>query len=232
MSEVETNMNTAAGANEPAKIEGTAFTFHFKKRKILNEQGEAIGTTKKQPSLTLGVKTPTAADLVAMLEAGGAVSALVLTAVQQVIYQQARAQFDEVIEGFGADQEKTVSANDLDHSKLTLEYIASIPPTQRGGSAISEEDWAEWYKHYTAVMAEATGKEATKLAKHVEIFKSPQRYKNNKEVLAVMLEQLDLYMAAAGDALEDYEECATRMKQKFHKWYTTDEKASNLLDLI
>lgn len=228
MSEVETNLTAAAIAAGT-----TAITFHFKARTIRDEAGNPIAKSKKQPSMTVGIKMPTASELVDVLQRGGKEAELVIAGVQQLIYQQARSQLDEVIESFGNDAEKVVTANDLDHSKLTLEYIASIPPTQRGGATISDEEWLAWYQHYTEVMAAATGKEASKLAKHVEIFKAPQRYKTNKEVLAVMLEQLQVYAATAGEeALEEHGDCVSRLTTKFDKWLNTEEKQVDLLALI
>lgn len=234
MTEVENNTgNNAADAGNTAAAGTTPITFHFKARTIRDEAGNAIAKSKKQPSMTVGIKMPTSGELVEVLLAGGKEADLVLAGVQQLIYQQARAQLDEVIESFGNDAEKVVTANDLDHSKLTLEFIASIPPTQRGGAAISDEEWLAWYQHYTEVMAEATGKDASKLAKHVDIFKSPQRYKTNKEVLTVMLEQLQVYAATAGaDALEEHGQCVDRIASKFEKWLNAEEKQVDLLALI
>jgi hypothetical protein len=191
---------TNEATTEQATIQGTPFTFHFKSRKILNETGEVIGRTKKQPSMTVGIATPDANELVRILQEGGIAAKLIVSAVEDVIYQQARSQLDDVIESFGADDSKAVTADHLNHSELTLEFIASIPPAQRGGPVISEETWNEFFQNYVAVMQAATGKEASRLAKHVEIFKRPQRQKDAKDVLAVMVEQLDIYMASAGDA--------------------------------
>lgn len=225
--------DTIDTTNETAGAGLTPITFHFKRRAIRNDEGEKIGETKKQPSMTVGIKMPTAQDLVDTLVAGGKEAELVIAGVQQLIYQQARAQLDEVIESFGNDAERNVTANDLDHSKLTLEFIASIPPTQRGGAAISDEEWLAWYQHYAEIMAAATGKEPKRIAKHVEIFKAPQRYKTNKEVLAQLLEQLQIYIATAGDAaLEEHGDCVSRITAKFEKWLVAEEKQTDLLSMI
>jgi len=221
------NTTTVAGT-----VVGTPVTFHFKSRKILDEAGNVIGKTKKQPSMTVGIEFPSLTDVQATLAIGGAAANLVMQAVQDLIYQQARAQLDEVIEAFGADDTKSVSPSDLNHDQLTLAYIASIPPAQRGGPAISEETWNEFFQSYVAVMQEATGKDVTRLAKHVEIFKRPQRQKDAKDVLAVMVEQLDIYMASAGDALEETGQCAARLRDRFDKWLNTEVKREDLLNLL
>jgi hypothetical protein len=215
--------------------------FNFKARKITNEEGKEIGKTKKQAPVTVSLPMPSPEELIATLsvadeevknDAGEVigykvdkVKALLMDAVEGIIRDQARSQFDDIIEGFGNDQEKSVTADMLDMDKLTLEYIANLPPSQRGARAIPEEDWNTFYEDYMQTMVAATGKPEGKIKNQVDIFKRPTRAKSNKEVLALLVTQLDLYMANSAN-IEETGECAGRLRNKFDKWTKEEDKVN------
>lgn len=203
--------------------------FNFKTRKIADESGKEIGRTKKQPSIECDLPVLAADEIVASLNAGGPVALMIQEAVARIVYDAARTQFDDIIESFG-DEDKEVSANMLDFDKLSLEYIASIPAASRGATAISEEEWEAFFTDYLAVMVAATGKDESRINNHIGLFKKPTKAKANKEVLAVLIDQLDIYMASSGN-LEDTGACASRIRDKFCKWHAEPEKAPNL-DLL
>lgn len=204
--------------------------FNFKSRKITDEQGKEIGRTKKQDSVTCDIPVPETSELVSILQNGGKEAELVCEAVADLIIAQAKGQFDEVIETFGNDDSKTVTAAHLDYDKLSLAYIASIPPARRGATAIGEEDWKVFFDDYFAVMVKATGKSEDRIKNHVNLFKAPNKAKANKEVLSVLVDQLDIYMSSSAN-LEDTGLCATRISEKFKKWIAEPEKAVNM-DLL
>ena len=204
--------------------------FNFKSRKITDEQGKEIGRTKKQDSIQCDIPVPEVSELVNVLHAGGKEADLVCEAVADLIISQAKSQFDEVIETFGNDDSKTVTAAHLDYDKLSLSYIASIPPARRGATAIGDEDWKVFFDDYFAVMVAATGKSEDRIKNHINLFKSPNKAKANKEVLAVLVDQLDIYMSSSAN-LEDTGLCATRISEKFKKWIAEPEKAVNM-DLL
>lgn len=195
----------------------SAFKFHFKTRAIKDESGKEIGRTVKQPSLEIQLPTPTAAGIIELLTSGSEKEVkFVLDSVADNIYLAARGQFDDVIEGF-TSPEQQVTASMLDYDKLTIGYLANIPKAQRGGAAISEEDWATFFADYLAVMVAATGKEVFRIENQIEHFKKPTRVKNNGKILAVMLDQLDIYIANTPN-LEDNAACADKIRTKFAKW--------------
>lgn len=198
------------------------FKFNFKSRAIKDESGKEIGRTKKQPSVEVDLPILSADEIIELLATGGKESELIVSAVSDIIYGAARQQFDEVIESFGDNQEKEVNASMLDYDKLTLSYVASIPASQRGTTALSEEDWILFFEDYVAVMVAATGKEEARIKNHINIFKKPVKVKANKEVLNVLVDQLDIYLASSAN-LEDTGTCAARLRAKFAKWLETDE---------
>jgi hypothetical protein len=204
--------------------------FNFNSRKITDEQGKEIGRTRKQDAVTCDIPVPAADEIVSILQNGGKEADLVYEAVAEIIVSQAREQFDELIESFGSDESKVISASMLDYDKLNLVYIASIPPARRGASAITDEDWKVFFDDYLAVMVAATGKAEERIKNHINLFKSPAKAKANKEVLAVLVDQLDIYMSSSAN-LDDTGTCAVRISEKFKKWIAEPEKALNM-DLL
>jgi hypothetical protein len=209
-----------------------SFKFNFKSRAIKDEAtGNVLGRTKKQPSVECEVPVLAADEIMAILQQGDSKEAgLIQEAVARLIIDAARDQFDEVIESFGEDSTKEVSASMLDYSKLSLEYIASIPASQSASTALTEEDWTVFFDDYLAVMVVATGKAEDKIKNHINLFKKPAKAKSNKPVLEVLVDQLDIYMASSAN-LEETGTCAARISEKFKRWIDEPEKAVNL-DLL
>jgi hypothetical protein len=106
---------------------------------------------------------------------------------------------------------------------LDLAYIASIPPGRRGAAAISEEEWNDFFKDYTNVMVQATGKSLEKLEKHVDIFKKPAKYRARKDLLQVLLEQLAVYASAAAQ-MDEYAAQYTRITDTLTKYLTEEDR--------
>ena len=207
-----------------------SYRFNFKSRRITDESGNEIGRTKKQPSLTVDLPVPSTDEVIAMLQSGGAEAVLLMTQIGDTIYQAARGQFDEVIEQFGDDDSKEVTADMLNYDQLSISYLANLPPSSRGVQDISDEEWQAFFEDYLAVMVAATGKAEDRIKNHINLFKRPQKAKANKEVLKVLVDQLDIYLASSGN-LEDTGTCAVRIRDRFNKWISEPEKAANL-DLL
>jgi hypothetical protein len=206
-----------------------SFKFNFKSRKITDENGKEIGRTKKQPSVICDLPVPSTEDVILILQDGGAEAILIHSAIADIIYNSARNQFDEIIEGFG-EEDKEVNASMLNYGQLSLEYIASIPPSSRGATAISDEEWQAFFEDYLSVMVAATGKAEERIKNHINLFKRPQKAKANKEVLQVLVDQLDIYLASSGN-LEDTALAAERIRNKYSKWISEPERAVDL-DLL
>jgi hypothetical protein len=205
--------------------------FNFKSRAIRDEAGNLLGKTKKQPSLEVGIPLPSAEEVSeALQDPASKEYTLIMDAIARLFVDGAREQFDDVIESFGDDDTKTIAADVLDYSKLTLEYIANLPATQRGATALSEEDWEALFQDYLVVMVAATGKTADKINNHINLFKKPTKAKANKEVLGVLVDQLDIYMASSGN-IEETGLAASRIRDKYQRWIDAPEATMNL-DLL
>ena len=203
------------------------YKFNFKSRAIKDENGKEIGRTKKQPSIEVDLPILSADEIVELLMNGGKESELIVSAAADIIYGAARQQFDEAIEAFGDNSEQEVSGAVLDYDKLSLTYIANLPPSQRGTAALTEEDWTVFFEDYLAVMVAATGKEEARIKNHINLFKKPAKAKANREVLLVLIDQLDIYLASSAN-LDDTGTCAARIRGKFSKWTEEPEKAVDL----
>lgn len=130
------------------------YKFSFKKQMVKDELGMEI----KRPPVTLNVPVPTFNGLVDALD-NEKVASFVLDLVEEAIKDQVRSQL--------SDEEKPVNRQeDLDISKLTLQYIANMPKSERTGGGISKDTWADWEKDYIEAMAPIrTLEKATKAAK-------------------------------------------------------------------
>jgi hypothetical protein len=201
--------------------------FNFKARTIKDENGKEIGKSKKQPALEANLPQPTIEEVVAILmsddEAHAKVKAYVMDSIYSGVRDQAKAQLDEYIDSMDPNEDKTVTADVLDYDKLDIVYIANLPPAQRGARAIPEEDWEAFFQDYLQVMVSVTGKPEAKIKNHLEHFKKPTRIKQAKEILAVLVEQLDVYMASSSN-IEETGECSARVRGKFAKWLEEDTK--------
>lgn len=206
--------------------QATEIKFNFKSRKITDDAGNEIGRSKKQPSLTVSLPVPTAEEIVAYLtstdEAYAKVRAMLVEAVGDIVRVQAKSQLDEVIDGF-TSEEQVIGADALDFDRLQLEYIANLEPAARGSRAISDEDWELFFADYLQVMVQVTGKPEAKIKNHLELFKKPTRAKQNKPALAILVDQLDVYMASTA-SIEDTGEACQRLHSKFTKWQAEDDK--------
>jgi hypothetical protein len=67
-----------------------------------------------------------------------------------------------------------------------------------------------------------TGKPETKIKNHIELFKKPTKAKQNKDALAVLVDQLDVYCTQSEH--RRYGECANRLRSKFDKWVKEEDK--------
>jgi hypothetical protein len=220
----EENTGAVGQVSSPTTMVETKFT--FKQRTIKDENGKEIGKAKKQPALVANLPQPTKTTIAQVLQsedpAYAKLSQLFLDTIHGIVRDQAKSQLDEVIEGFGMD-DKTVTADNLDYDKLDLIYIANLEPAQRGARAITEEEFNTFFEDYANVMVVATGKPLEKIKNHIEIFRKPARVRNAKEMLQVLLMQLDLYITKTA-ALEDTGEVATRLRARFAKWLEEEEK--------
>jgi hypothetical protein len=192
------------------------FKFSFKRQTVKDE----LGIEQKRPPVTLTVPIPTYDGLLEALSSEDPkIAPFILDLVEEAIKDQIRTQI--------SDEDKPVNRQeDLDLSKLTIQFIANLPKSERTGGGISKEAWEEWSKDYIETMVplravggitkeDATDK-VTKAAKLMTSRFNP--CKTDKPVLTFLRGQLAQW-ASNTKNLEDHGEIFNYL----------DNKASDLL---
>ena len=211
-------------------MQAKAFKFNFRQRVIRDENGAEIGKAAKNPAIEVDLPVLTAVEIAAyLLNPESKEAQLIIDAVAAIISAEAKAQLDEVIEGFGESSE-VATANHLDFAKLDFSYIANLPPaTRTRGPQITEEEWNTFYDDYKAVIIPATGKPEAKINNHLAVFKKPAAYKARKDIIGALLEHLDIYVSKSTN-LEDTAQCVSKLQSRFNKIMSVEDAAAD--DLI
>ena len=143
MSQTETTAAAAALVEANVNYLPKEMSFFFRTKEEKNQLGETVKS--KRPTVKLNVPVITLDGVINLINEGnGTKIAGLLTVLEDVIYKQAKEQVDE---NEAIDQEK------LDLTKLTLDYILTLPPSSRSSNAPSEEQWKAFELDYPAVMA-------------------------------------------------------------------------------
>ena len=144
MSQPETTAAAAAALVEAnVNYLPKEMSFFFRTKEEKNQLGETVKS--KRPTVKLNIPVITLDGVINLINEGnGTKIAGLLSVLEDVIYKQAKEQVDE---NEAIDQEK------LDLTKLTLDYILTLPPSSRSSNAPSEEQWKAFELDYPAVMA-------------------------------------------------------------------------------
>lgn len=184
-------------------------SFHFKKDDLGN----------KRPTLKLSYPVPTLEGVIKALE-DDKQRQYVLDILAAEVYKAVRSQLTN---DDGAPAVNT--QEELDLSKLTLEYLANVPAAERRGGGISKETWEAFGKDYLAVMPAVQGKTAEQVSNAVKIFLAKfQPIKTNKQILKVMREYLALW-ASNTQNLEEFADCYEFLDKKVETLLAADETA-------
>ena len=128
----------------------TDIDFHFRATAIVDEAGKTIGKTAKPASVKLAINTLEVEDVLSIIEAGGNGVELLLEAINDVIYQEARTVIADAMEAKKAVDQALIDAN---AASLTWLAIANKPKAERRGHGISKEEWEAFAADYKEVMA-------------------------------------------------------------------------------
>jgi hypothetical protein len=163
----------------------TAVKFHFRATNIVDEAGKVIGKTSKPESKDLNLPALEVEDLLAIIENGGKGVELLLEAVNDVIYQEARNIIADAME---AKKEVTQELMDSNAAQFNWEVIANKPKAERRGHGISKEDWEAFAADYKEVMAivqtDKTAEQIATAALHIS--KKFANCRFNKPVIATL----------------------------------------------
>jgi len=112
---------------------------------------------------------------------------------------------------------------DLDISKLTIDAIANLPPSERKGAGIAKEVWKQFAEDYIAIMPSLQGKSVENVTNAAKIFVARmQPCKTNKPVLSRLKDYLNLYFTKTS-IQEDMQEVYTFLNEKIEAFLKLDE---------
>jgi hypothetical protein len=138
------------------------------------------------------------------------------------VYGRLRTVINEVREKLPADAE--IKPEMIDLSQASWSVIASIPKAQRAGLGISDEDWNDFAADYRAIMAAATGKDADRIEKHIQLFqKKFAPCRNDKKALGVLKEMLAVWAANTG-SMEDNQTVYEYLSNRVDSLLAEEEK--------
>ena len=168
--------------------------FFFRTKKDKNALGEIVES--KRPTVELAIPMPTLDGLVELLNEGNPTKiAGLLSVLEDVIYKEAKSQVDE---------DEQITQEKLDLSKLTLDYILSLPPSSRSTTAPTDEQWKLFESDYPMVMASVQPDrtvEQISLARDLFMRKlTPAR--DNPQMLKVLKNYLSLWFTNSQQAEE------------------------------
>lgn len=203
------NSNPAEAQAVPqSPIAGTVLKpekFHFKK--------DDLGV--KRPTVELNLPVPTLEGVQKMLEDEKQRN-FILEVLAEVVKDNARLQV-------GDENNPVNKQEELDINKLTMEYIANIPPSERRGGGISKETWADFFKDYLEVMPGVTGKKKEQVENAAKLFVARlQPVKTQKKILGFLKEQLALWFGSTQSA-EDFAEVYEFLNGKIEDLMKRDE---------
>jgi len=164
-----------------------AVEFKFKKS-VDSETG--ITTIRKPVILTMPY--PTLEGVINILQGSTKGLELLNEAIEGIINDAARVILADT----------TLTAATFPYAKVSWEAIASQPKSERK-SALSKELWTAFAADYVSTMVEAAGKTEAQAVKAAQLLVGKlQSVKTNKPVLALLTEQLAIYINSTGNAEE------------------------------
>lgn len=189
--------------------------FKFKKTK-----DKDTGIVIERETVQLAVPYPSVQGIINILERGGKELDLLRDAVEQIINAAARdLLYDDV----------SLTAANFPVEKLSWEYIANLPKTQRGGG-IAKETWDDFIQDYIEIMPSVTGKTIEAVSNAANILKGKlNQVKTNKPVLNLLVDQLAIYAEHSPNAA-DYVECVEFLLSKADNYLnlSSEELLANL----
>jgi hypothetical protein len=197
---------------EEAKSKGKLFYFRAPTRKQI-EENEAAGLPPPIRRKSVYYEPPYLnADDIRKIANGDDPKQLelLIEAANDIIDEAVRRQLDE------QPNYKEVDINLIDRSKLTWEYLAHMPRSERVSNTISEETWEEFKKDYVKVMVPVTGKPEQVVHNAAKIIAAEFKpVRDNRDKLAVLETYLDTWFAnteRAADFASLYERLSKKVK--------------------
>jgi len=179
--------------------------FSFKKDELGN----------KRPTVELQLPKPTFDGILAAMENE--------KQTQYIIDCVFADQVSQAKEQVGHETKPVNTQEELDISKLTIDAIANLPPSERRGAGISKETWKQFAEDYIAIMPALQGKSIENVTNAAKIFVARmQPCKTNKAVLSRLKDYMNLYFQKTS-LQEDMQEVYTFLSGKIEDFLKLDD---------
>ena len=194
-----------ANVQEPA-YRMQAEKFYFRKSKAKTIEGVDVEEAKR-PSVSLELPIPTIHGIAYGLSQNAKVQEYIAELVKNAVVEAAKAQVSDSTKPVNAQEE-------LDLSKLSLDFLANEPRTDRRGRGIPTELWEAFAADYINIMPSLLNKSVDKVTSAAQLFlKKLATIKTNKPVLNVLDTYLDTYTANTEQA-DDFGDIIEYLKEK------------------
>lgn len=189
--------------------------FSFRTVTTIDEAlGEEIKT--KRPTVALQIPIPTAAGLIRALHTEKNIE-YVLQLVEDAIVAAARDQVSREINPVNTQEE-------LDLSRLTIDYLANEPASDRKGRGIAKEVWQDFAADYIDIMPALINRPKDKVENAAKMFlQKLQPVKGNKVILGALSGYLDTW-AANTPNLDAFQECYKFLSEKLDTFLKVTEE--------
>lgn len=220
-----TNQAGVDASDETPEVAAPDNKVKFWFREPTDEAKKKDPTLKKREDLELELPFVDQAGLIDAMSSDTKVMQYVVDIVNNAIEDEARLQVKRL-------ENPVMSQEELDITKLTLEYLAD-KPSERKSSGISKEDWQEFETSYVSTMPAIQGRDVDKVKKVAKIFVARLvPMKTSKPVLEAIQPMLATWFTSLTE--EDkgkYLPIYTYLEKKFTEYLAiTDENL--LADLI
>jgi hypothetical protein len=181
-----------------------------------------------RPKITLNIPYPTWEGLITKLRdedpEKAPIQNYLMRLIRDDVISAARIQVSDELKPVNSQEE-------LDLAKLTLDFLANQPESERRGGGIAKEIWESFAKNYVEVKT-ALGKELQKADAAAKLFvKKLQPCRDRKQVLAFLKGELDTWFQATDkESQEEYAGIYEFLVGKIDTFMKADE-ASLLLNL-
>jgi len=136
------------------------------------------------------------------------------------VFSETIAQAKEQV---GSEAKPVNTQEELDISKLTIDAIADLPPSERRGAGISKETWKQFAEDYVTLMPALQGKNIENVTNAAKIFVARmQPVKTNKPVLARLKDYLNLYFTKT-PLQEEMQEVYSFLNEKIDTFLKLDD---------
>lgn len=203
-------------AETEASTEGNKVKFWF--REPSDEAKKKDPTITKRPDLELVLPFVDQEGLINAMGKDDKVMQYVVDIVNNAIEDEARLQVKRT-------DNPVMSQDELDLTKLTLEYLAD-KPSERKSSGISKEEWQEFETKYNQIMPTLEGRDPDKVKKVAKIFVARLvPMKTSKPVLEAIRPMLATFFGALDDSgKEEFTPIYAYLEKKFDEYLAiTDE---------